>query len=117
MLWRVAGLIGSAGSMAIASSGALADELAVIENVVVLAQKRETALQDVPMSVIALTGSQLTAAGLDNIAEISQRLPTLDEQHSVSATTTTLRIRRIGNLGNIPTFEPAVGLFVDGAFR
>lgn len=117
MLWRVAASVGAACSIAIASSGALADEPAVLEQVVVLAQKRETALQDVPMSVIALTGSQLTAAGLDNIAEISQRLPTLDEQHSVSATTTTLRIRRIGNLGNIPTFEPAVGLFVDGAFR
>lgn len=117
MSWRVAASVGAACSIALASTGALADEPAVIENVVVLAQKRETALQDVPMSVVALTGSQLTAAGLDNIAEVSQRLPTLDEQHSVSATTTTLRIRRIGNLGNIPTFEPAVGLFVDGAFR
>jgi iron complex outermembrane recepter protein len=48
---------------------------------------------------------------------VATRLPTLDLQSSVTAATTTLRIRRIGNLGNIPTFEPAVGLFVDGAFR
>jgi hypothetical protein len=31
----------------------------------------------------------------------------------VGAATTTLRIRRIGTLGNVPTLEPAVGLFVD----
>lgn len=117
MFGRVAASIGAAGLIAIASGSARADESAVIEHVVVLAQKRESALQDVPMSVTALTGSQLTAAGLDDIAEISQRLPTLDQQRSSTLTTTTLRIRRVGNLGNIPTFEPAVGLFVDGAFR
>ena len=38
-------------------------------------------------------------------------------QSSVSPVQTNFRIRRVGNLGNIPTFEPAVGLFVDGAFR
>jgi outer membrane receptor protein involved in Fe transport len=117
MFRRGAAAIGTAGLIAIASGSALADESAVIEHVVVLAQKRESAVQDVPMSVTALTGAQLTAAGLDDIAEISQRLPTLDQQRSSSLTTTTLRIRRIGNLGSIPTFEPAVGLFVDGAFR
>ena len=41
----------------------------------------------------------------------------LDLQRSVGAATTTLRIRRIGALGNVPTLEPAVGLFVDGAYR
>ena len=46
-----------------------------------------------------------------------QSMPTLDMQRSVSPLTTTLRIRRVGSLGNIPTFEPAVGLFVDGAYR
>jgi iron complex outermembrane recepter protein len=117
MFGRVATLVGAAGLIAIASGVALADDPAVIETVIVLAQKRESALQDVPMSVTALTAAQLDAAGLDDIAEISHRLPTFDQQRTASATTTTFRIRRIGNLGNIPTFEPAVGLFVDGAFR
>ena len=117
MIWRAAALVGAAGSIAIANGSALADEPAAIENIVVLATKRESALQDVPMSVDVLTAADLAAGGLDDIAEISQRLPTLDQQRSSSPTTTTLRIRRIGNLGNIPTFEPAVGLFVDGAFR
>ncbi len=117
MLGRVSALVGAAGSIAITSAVALADESAVIEHVIVLAQKREAVLQDVPMSVTALTAAQLEAAGLDDIVEISQRLPTFDQQRSVDVATTTFRIRRVGSLGNIPTFEPAVGLFVDGAFR
>ena len=96
MVGRVAASIGAAGLIAIASGSALAHESTVIEHVVVLAQKRESALQDVPMSVTALTGSQLTAAGLEDIAEISQRLPTLDQQRTSTLTTTTFRIRRVG---------------------
>jgi iron complex outermembrane receptor protein len=88
-----------------------------IEGVTVWAQKRESELQDVPMSVSVLSDADLAVAGLDNISDIAGRLPALSLQSSVSATTTSLRIRRVGNLGNIPTFEPAVGLFVDGVFR
>ncbi len=117
MSWRVAASIGAAGLIASQASARLRTSRRVIENVIVLATKREAALQDVPMSVNVLTAADLAAAGLDDIAEISQRLPTLEQLHSSSPTTTTLRIRRVGNLGNIPTFEPAVGLFVDGAFR
>jgi outer membrane receptor protein involved in Fe transport len=64
-----------------------------------------------------LSAEKLAAAGLNDIAEVAGREPTLALQQSVSATTTSLRIRRIGALGNITTFEPAVGLYVDGAFR
>jgi outer membrane receptor protein involved in Fe transport len=83
----------------------------------VYAQKRATSLQDVPMSVSTLTGSDLANAGIRDIEGVAMAMPTLDMQRSVSPLTTTLRIRRVGSLGNIPTFEPAVGLFVDGAYR
>ncbi|MEX1667449.1 hypothetical protein AB4876_00920 [Zhongshania guokunii] len=36
---------------------------------------------------------------------------------NISPLTTTFIIRNIGNAGNIPHFEPATGLFIDGAFR
>jgi outer membrane receptor protein involved in Fe transport len=31
--------------------------------------------------------------------------------------TSNYRMRRVGNIGNIPNFEPAVGVFLDGAYR
>lgn len=88
-----------------------------LETVTVWAQKREMTLQEVPMAVSALGAEDIAAAGIDNIADIADLVPALDLQRSVGPVTTTLRIRRVGNLGNIPTFESAVGLFVDGAFR
>lgn len=89
----------------------------VLDTVTVYAQKREAELQDAPLTLAVLAGEELRAAGIDSIIDVAERLPTLDLQSTASATTTSLRIRRVGALGNIPTFEPAVGLFVDGAFR
>jgi outer membrane receptor protein involved in Fe transport len=85
--------------------------------VVVQAQKRPAELQRVPLPVSVLTATDIEAMGIQSLEDVALHSPMLDLQESVTAATTTLRIRRVGNLGNIPTFEPAVGLFVDGAFR
>jgi len=69
------------------------------------------------MSVSTLTNVELADAGIYDLEGVATSMPALDMQRSVSPLTTTLRIRRVGSLGNIPTFEPAVGLFVDGAYR
>ncbi len=101
----------------IAETTAVAQEQGTLDTVVVYAQKRAAPLQDVPMSVSTLTDIDLANAGIHDIEGVAKSMPTLDMQRSVSPVTTTLRIRRVGSLGNIPTFEPAVGLFVDGAYR
>ncbi len=88
-----------------------------LEEMVVTAQKREQSLQDVPLAVSALSGAALADAGIQNMSDISRQVPVLEVQSSVTPVFTNFRIRRVGNLGNIPTFEPAVGLFIDGAFR
>jgi iron complex outermembrane recepter protein len=114
-------LLSAAGAAALfallACEGVHAQESAVLEGVTVWAQKRAADLQNVPLSVTALTADDLSSAGLSDVADVAGHLPTLDLQSSATATTTSLRIRRVGALGNIPTFEPAVGLFVDGVFR
>jgi outer membrane receptor protein involved in Fe transport len=89
----------------------------VLEEVLVTAQKREESLQSVPMAVSALTAQAIENAGINNMSDVSRQVPVLEVQSSVTPVFTNFRIRRVGNLGNIPTFEPAVGLFVDGAFR
>jgi outer membrane receptor protein involved in Fe transport len=89
----------------------------VLEDVIVLAQKLASRLDQLPVPLSTLSGAELVAAGLHDIKGIAGRLPMLDYQESVTAATATLRIRRVGNIGNIPTFEPAVGYFEDGAYR
>jgi iron complex outermembrane receptor protein len=107
----VAAALGSGAAVSVS-----ADDL-TLETITVTAQKREQSLQEVPMSVSALSANALKDAGVGDIEDISRQVPVLEVQSSVSPVQTNFRIRRVGNLGNIPTFEPAVGVFVDGAFR
>jgi outer membrane receptor protein involved in Fe transport len=73
--------------------------------------------QDVPIAMSALLGDTLSAAGITDVTGLARQLTTLDLQSNAGPTTASLRIRRVGNIGNIPTFEPAVAVLVDGAFR
>lgn len=98
------------------SAAARADEVQ-LQEVVVTAQKRAQSIQDVPVSVSVLGHEALAAAGVNDITDVAREIPTLEVQSSTGSGTVNYRLRRVGNLGNIPSFEPAVGLFVDGAFR
>jgi len=107
------------GTLASASAAVVAQEAPrlQLEEVVVTAQKREQNLQDVPMAVSAFSGAALQNAGVADIQDLARQVPALQVQTNTSAATTNYRMRRVGNLGSIPTFEPAVGVFIDGAFR
>ncbi len=73
--------------------------------------------EDVPIAMSALLDDTLSVAGITDMRDLARRVPTLDVKSNAGPTTTSLRIRRVGNIGNIPTFEPAVAVLVDGAFR
>jgi len=89
----------------------------VLEVITVTAQKREQSLQDVPIALSVLSSESMEAVGILNVMDLSRQVPALEVQSSTSSATTTLRLRRVGNLGNVPTFESAVGVFIDGAYR
>jgi outer membrane receptor protein involved in Fe transport len=99
-----------------ADSAAPAEELG-IQEIVVTAAKREQSIDSVPLSISAISGAQLQAQGINDIRDLAREVPTFEVQSTNGEATVAYRLRRVGNLGNIPSFEPAVGLFVDGAFR
>lgn len=107
-------MLGSALLLGLNSSVIAAPQL---EEVIVTAQKRSENLQDVPVAVSAITADQLDDIGFNDIADIAAQVPSLIVLTNISPLSATFRIRNIGNAGNIPTFEPATGLFIDGAFR
>lgn len=88
-----------------------------LEEVIVTAQKRAENLQDVPVAVTALTADLLADIGFNDLGDVMSQVPSLLVLTNTSPMNTTLFIRNISNAGNIPTFEPATGLFIDGAFR
>jgi outer membrane receptor protein involved in Fe transport len=93
------------------------DALLQLDEIVVTAQKRVQLLQQVPMAVAALTGEALQNAGVVDVQDLTRQVPTLQVQTDTAPVASNYRIRRVGNLGSIPTFEPAVGVFQDGAYR
>jgi iron complex outermembrane recepter protein len=110
------GIHARAADTAAAAPAAAGDETGIAE-IVVTAAKRAQSIDSVPISISAISGAQLEAQGIGDIRDLAREVPTLEVQSSNGEATVAYRLRRVGNLGNIPSFEPAVGLFVDGAFR
>jgi len=92
-------------------------EGAQIQEIVVTAARREQSFRDVPMAISALSSQRLLDAGINEFEDLVSQVPSLEIEANTNPFVTSLRIRGMGNLANIPNFEPAVGLFVDGAYR
>lgn len=88
-----------------------------IEEVIVTAQKRSQSIQDIPVAVTAVSAQDLADGGINDVADLAALIPSLVVTTNISPFNSSYRIRGIGNEGNIPTFEPSTGLFIDGAFR
>ena len=87
-------------------------ELAVI---VVTARKREERSQDVPISIIALSGKQLDRSHSYLPVEIIQSIPNMQLQF-VNPRQTAFSIRGLGNNPASEGLETSVGLYLDGVY-
>src|SRR5580692_8282411 len=86
----IAGLLGlpaycnTARADATADQAAASGQSAALEEIVVTAQRREQALVDVPMSVAATTGVQLTDAGVIDLQSLTEVAPQVSFQSNYS---------------------------------
>lgn len=83
----------------------------------VTAQKREEALQDVPIVVNVLPEQLLLDTGVRDIKDMQVLVPGLTVTSTQSAAQTTARIRGIGTVGDNPGLESSVGIVIDGVYR
>jgi outer membrane receptor protein involved in Fe transport len=90
---------------------------AMLEEVIVTAQKREQSLQDVPLSVAAFSGEALRESGIKDVFDLQVNAPGLTIDQNQNATTSNFSIRGIGTGGNNFGQESSVGLYVDGIYR
>ena len=84
---------------------------AELEEIIVTAQKRAESLQDVPVSLIAISGTKIEEAGLHSFQELSQYVPNLTITEN--AVNTIIAMRGIG-VGANQSFEQSVGVYVNG---
>src|SRR5688500_2999948 len=79
-----------------------------LEEIVVTATRREQNLQEVPISIVAITGDNLEMRGLDNLEELSQGVPNVVITGGGGGTGgTNFRMRGI----------PNVGTYIDGVWQ
>jgi outer membrane receptor protein involved in Fe transport len=84
-----------------------------LEEIVVTAQKRKETLQDVPISIVALSGDTVRNLNIYKLEDLQLKVPNL--QMSESGISTQIYIRGIGT-GNNQGFEQSVGMYVDGIY-
>ena len=90
--------------------------ITIIEEVFVEARRRSESLQDVPLSITALTEASLRNLGVDEIKDLSSLSPGLDIEGGVDNNTTRFFIRGVGTA--TPTFgvEQAVPVYIDDIY-
>jgi len=103
--------VAAAGSPALAQ-GAPAE----LETVIVTANKRAEDVQDVAMSVSAVSGDYLEKTGVSNASEFVRMVPSVTITQSNNNRNSTVFVRGIGTSGTNPGIEPSVGIFIDGVY-
>jgi iron complex outermembrane receptor protein len=84
-----------------------------LEEVTVTATKREEAIQDIPISIQAVTGDVLDDFVITDIQDLSASVPNLIIGYGITAQS--VSIRGLGS-GQDRSFEQSVGMFIDGVY-
>jgi iron complex outermembrane receptor protein len=109
--------LGALGAGTYVQDAAAQDERAGARDVVtVTAQRREQALQDVPLAISALGGELLEDTQTNSFEQLQYLVPSLSFQTGASDRDGTVSIRGVGTSGRVNELDPAVGIFVDGIF-
>ncbi len=88
---------------------------AILEEVMVTAQKREQSMQDVGISVTAYSGDQMKALGVTNAVEITDQVPGL-QMVTFSPNLTIFNIRGISQNNFTDNLEAPVAVYIDDVY-
>ena len=88
-----------------------------IDEIVVTARKREESLQDIPLSVTALTADAIEGLGIDNVDDVGALAPNLYmTQTPGSSANIGVSIRGVGGAEPLLTRDTGVAIYVDDAY-
>ena len=108
---------------AFTSLGAVAQQSAdtgrnVLEEVIVTAERRETALQDTPVSIAAFASQELVNMGVTNLEDLQNIAPSLVSSGNRASgnANMSIAIRGIGQRGARAATGRGVGLYIDDVY-
>lgn len=90
-----------------------APAMAQLEEVLVTATKREQALQDIPISIQAISGDYVDEFNMTDIQDVAGTVPNVIIGYGITAQS--VNIRGLGS-GQDRSFEQSVGMFIDGVY-
>lgn len=106
---------GVANAQTPSPQAAAKDDTAIAE-IVVTAQKRAENLQDVPVSVTALTADTLAARGVNNVLALNNMAPGMRISANDAAANPKIYIRGVGLSDFNPNASSGVGVYIDGVY-
>jgi iron complex outermembrane receptor protein len=89
---------------------------ALLEEVVVTARRREESLQDLPLSIAALSADAMQAQGIMSIDQVGDFVPNVTLKQSERKNNTRIYIRGIGGGHPDPVFVFGSGMYIDGHY-
>ncbi len=99
----------------LAASNVSAQNSAVLEEILVTAQKREQSLQDVPFSVTAISGEDIVEGGITSFQDVAMETPNFTmTQFNIGEPQ--YFIRGIGTTLDSAGADPAVATFIDDVY-
>jgi iron complex outermembrane recepter protein len=88
----------------------------LVQELIVTAQKREEAAQDVPIALTALSGEQLERQGVDGFQDLSTRVPSLRFGSGVTGGEHVITLRGIGSQNTTSGGDSPVAYNLDGVY-
>lgn len=93
-------------------------ETATLEEVIVIARKRTEVAQDVPISITAINEDLIVDNNISNLFDVQTITPNMSVTNDAySGQSALIGIRGQRASDNLLTFQPAVGVYKDGAYR
>jgi iron complex outermembrane receptor protein len=112
-----AGIALHAGSGVAVAAPAPAEAGSLLEEITVTAQRREEAVQTVPLAVSAFTDVQLERLNITQTLDLVKLIPNMIGGNNTGlGTANVYSIRALNNTESIATFDPPVGSYVDDVF-
>jgi iron complex outermembrane receptor protein len=105
--------VAAAVTLAIAAAApALAAEDAMLDEVLITAERREQNLQDIPISATVLNSAELDRRGITDLNDVQTAAPSV--AINVVNRSTFVNIRGVGIAQSAPTSNPGVAFYIDG---
>ncbi len=103
---------------AAAASDAAPEIASQLEEIVVTARRTAETLQRVPISMSAISAEDLAERSIESLSDVGQTVPNLlfGERGASGRGSAVVYIRGVGQADVRPTYDPAVGIYVDGVF-